>query len=271
MLCGGATAEEGISSAPTQQQLASTALIIPVSPTQQKIASTALFAGKSYMKCTAEKVRDLATKGPLSFRVLAFLGGIAMVVSSLLDIVQQFLAFHPVNTLIALYTTVLGLIIVFLEGKEWACPVSFQRSIRHYAKFLEFTWGRGCLYFFAGSLQFTRWGIVNMLVGGLMCSVGMTAIIVGQSTAEKLNKLRASLKDKQALEDEFNKLDTKGDGCLSPNQLAILANNLGLDLERNELVAAVTVIDKNGNGNIAFEDFYLWWAGWDHSSDSLAV
>mmetsp|Transcript_16930 Transcript_16930/g.38081 ORF Transcript_16930/g.38081 Transcript_16930/m.38081 type:complete len:259 (-) Transcript_16930:537-1313(-) len=225
--------------------------------------SKGISKGTSYVKKTARRIQDLATRGPLSFRVLAYLGGLAMAVTSAFDMISQFTSFHPVNTLVAFYTLLLGIVIVLLEGKQFSCPTYLVRGIHYYAKFLEYIWGRGCLYFFAGTLQIVRPGLVNTAVGGFLCFVGVTAFVAGRNTASKLNRIRRCLGNEAAVQSEFIAMDRDGDGHLSPEEFNDLAINLGLDLDHNELSVAIALIDTDGNGKISFSEFYAWWESWD--------
>lgn len=43
-------------------------------------------------------------------------------------------------------------------------------------------------------------------------------------------------------------------------ELAELCASLGSELNHNELVAAISVMDKDRNNKITYEEFYTWWA-----------
>lgn len=53
-----------------------------------------------------------------------------------------------------------GIIITTIEVPG-PCARKIDSGIRYYAKFLEFTWGRGALYFFVGSLQASNWNMLG--------------------------------------------------------------------------------------------------------------
>mmetsp|Transcript_25114 Transcript_25114/g.49949 ORF Transcript_25114/g.49949 Transcript_25114/m.49949 type:complete len:255 (+) Transcript_25114:129-893(+) len=234
-----------------------------VSPEELVSSDPTFNKGKYYIKNASEKVEVLATTGPFSFKVMGYLGGMAMTCSSFLDILGQFVLFHPINALVSIYTFMFGLIVILLEGKELSSTVTLKRTIEHYAKFLEFIWGRGLLYFFAGSLQFARLGVLNFLVGGFMIIWGIIIIAFGQSTADRLNKILFHFGDKRAVEQQFNALDLNADGYISAKEFHMLTKNLGVQLEHDEVKAVVSVIGNENTGKISFEEFYDWWSGSD--------
>ena len=62
---------------------------IPQSPSYEQTVS----AATAFVNEQVGKVRQLAEEGPLSFRVLAFLGGVAMIVTSVLDWIGELFGF----------------------------------------------------------------------------------------------------------------------------------------------------------------------------------
>jgi len=77
-----------------------------------------------------------------------------MVVTGVLNVLGRIIVIHLVSALLTIYTIIFGLLVILLEGKQWLpIPKNIDANIRKYALFLEFVWGRGCLYFFIGSLQ----------------------------------------------------------------------------------------------------------------------
>mmetsp|Transcript_48715 Transcript_48715/g.146802 ORF Transcript_48715/g.146802 Transcript_48715/m.146802 type:complete len:158 (+) Transcript_48715:87-560(+) len=113
-------------------------------------------AGKAaeYLKGRAETMSKAVRSGDTSIRALALVGGIAMVVTGVLNVLGRIIVIHLVSALLTIYTIIFGLLVILLEGKQWLpIPKNIDANIRKYALFLEFVWGRGCLYFFIGSLQ----------------------------------------------------------------------------------------------------------------------
>lgn len=208
----------------------------------------------------ALKVQKARAEGPLSYRILSFLGGLAMIVSNGLAILDRFFSFNVAGALIAIYGVCFGVVITIIEG-GWACPTRLQNGIRHYAKFLEYTWGRGMLYFFVGSLQASNWNILDWAVGGFMMFVGFTSVSVGAITAIKLRRLRRSITTENELKKQWQMADVDKNGTLDIRELSIFASNAGLDMTRNEIAAAFDAMDRNFDEKVQFEEFYYWWTG----------
>jgi len=213
------------------------------------LLNVASVAGKATVGATAIneaaiKVQKARSEGPLSYRILSFLGGLAMIVSNGIAILDRFFSFNVAGALIAIYGVCFGVIITIIEG-GWACPTRLQNGIRHYAKFLEFTWGRGMLYFFVGSLQASNWNILDWAVGGFMMFVGFTAVSVGAITAIKMRRLRLSISTEEELKKQWQMADVDGNGTLDIKELSIFASNAGLNMTRNEIAAAFDAMDRN--------------------------
>jgi len=154
--------------------------------------------------------------------------------------------------------TFFGIVITILEGPR-QCNSRLQSGVRYYAKFLEFTWGRGALYFFVGSLQISNWNMLDWAVGGWMCFVGITAISVGISTARQLRLLKFSVKEEKDLKAKWSKFDTNGDSFLDVKELTEFAKDSGLDMTKNEIAAAFLALDRNFDEKVGYEEFYMWW------------
>ena len=221
-------------------------------------AAAAAIAGATMVNASAEKIQKERTEGPLTYRTMAFVGGLAMIFSNGIAILERFFSFNFTGCLIAIYGVLFGILISFLEG-PLVCSRKFQAGIRYYCKFLEFTWGRGTLYFFVGSLQVSNWNMLDWAVGGWMMFVGITAIAVGISTSRQLRLLKFSVKDLEDLKLKWKEVDEDGNDTLDAKELTNFSKNAGLDMSRNEIAAAFLALDHNFDEKISFEEFYAWW------------
>ena len=228
----------------------------PKSP-QQRAAEAA-----ASVKSTANKIIHQAEKGPLPLRVVSFLGGVAMIVVSILDAVRGVFNADVIHIMVSAYVCIFGALICILEGAEFLPPsfVSVQAALHAQARFLRFRWGRGILFFFAGSLQFSHWSVLNVIVGGIMMLLGLISIGTGRRAAEKLGELRRSIPDENALQRNFTAHDSLN-GFLSVNDFISLVGSLGLEFGPNETEAAFAAIDLDNDGQISYEDFKQWWYG----------
>lgn len=212
----------------------------------------------------AKELRVMAREGDFSIRIFALLGGLAMCVVSIIGFVTAILHFHGVNAFIEVWTFCLGVIIILLEGTKMPfIKESVRQKVSKFALFLNFVWGRGILFFVAGTLELTQTGLADIIVGSYMCLIGIAYVYVGVQTAKKLRKLRQEAFSPLQLRSKFNEADTDNTGTLTMGQFKVLTDNMGLDLNRRETEAAFICMDKNSNDILTFEEFQDWWTNFD--------
>ena len=230
-------------------------------------------SGRDFGEATVANVRKVAEDGPLSFRVLAFLGGAIMMTTSVLSVLSDVFTFSLLSCLISIYTFIFGLFILVLEGKMFMPSKSvsgYQQKLFSLVKCLQFVWGRGLLYIFAGTLQLSQMTFLNMVSGGYMCFIGIISLLVGHSSHNKLTQLRASIADEAVLRKKFKEHDKDSDQALNLLEFQSFITDLGLEMDHNELVAAFSVIDSRDTGKVALNEFKEWWSGFEsrESADS---
>jgi EF-hand domain pair/COPI associated protein len=227
------------------------------------LAMAAIAQGASMIKSKAEvSIQKDHTEGPTTYRLLALLGGIAMILSNGIAILDRFFSFRFTSALIAFYNCIFGIFIVSIEAPG-VLSVDLAAKVRYYAKFLEYTWGRGILYIFCGSLQVTNVNMLDWCVGGWMILVGITAIIVGMSTQKQLRLLKLSIKSEEDLKQKWNQYDTSGSGSLDVKELTAFVRGEGIEMSSNEVAATFMALDKNFDDRITFEEFQAWWMNTD--------
>ena len=96
-----------------------------------------------------------------------------------------------------------------------------------------------------------------------MCLVGIIYLIVGRRTAKKLSDLRKSLISEEDLQLKFREVDLDDSGTITKGQFKTLTVNMGLDLGRREVEAAMMYLDKEDAGEITYEEFQNWWLNWE--------
>jgi hypothetical protein len=199
-------------------------------------ATAAAVTGAGFINAATSQIQKAHSDGPFTFRILGLIGGIAMVVSNGIAILDRFFSFNFTGAIIAVYGVFFGIIIVMLEG-PFPFKERIQGGIRFHAKFLEFTWGRGALYFFVGTLQISNWNMLDWAVGGFMIFVGITAIGAGIASARDLKLLKFSLANEAQLKEKFTAHDTNGDGKLDVKELTAFVRDSGIEMNRNEIAA----------------------------------
>jgi hypothetical protein len=199
-------------------------------------SAAAATAGAGFVNASAAKIKKARAEGPLTFRMLGFIGGLAMIVSNGIAILERFFSFNFTGAMIALYGVFFGIVITMLEAPG-PCSRRLQGGIRFYAKFLEFTWGRGALYFFVGTLQVSNWNMLDWAVGGFMMFTGATAIGVGIAAARDLRLLKFAMKDEAMIKAKWKEHDGDGNGKLDVKELTNFVKDAGVDMTRNEIAA----------------------------------
>jgi hypothetical protein len=219
--------------------------------------------GAGMLNASAEQIRKALAEGPMTYRVMAFIGGLAMIVSNGIAILSRLFSFQFAGAVIAMYGVMFGIAISFLEGPPVVYSERVLASIRYYAKFLEFTWGRGALYVFVGSLQISNFNIIDLAVGGWMMFVGITAIYLSITTSRQLRLLKSSVKSEEDLKKKWKEADADGSDTLDIKELTQFTKNAQLEMSRNEIAAAFLALDHDFDEKISFEEFYMWWQGAD--------
>jgi hypothetical protein len=200
--------------------------------------SGAAVAGAGLVNASAEKIRQARADGPLTFRMLGFLGGLAMILSNGLAILERFFSFNLAGALIAIYGVFFGTLIVLMDAPmPGFCATKVQGSIRYYFKFLEFTLGRGMFFFFVGTLQIANWNMLDWAVGGFMIFVGVVSIGVGIATARQMRLLRFAVKDEAQLKKKWAEHDADGNGTLDVKELTAFVQDADVGMTRNEIAA----------------------------------
>jgi hypothetical protein len=143
-------------------------------------------------------------------------------------------------------------------------------GIRWYAKFLEYVWGRGALYFFVGSLQVTNFNMMDWAVGGFMMFVGVTAITAGIATSRDLKLFKFSISNEAELKEKWEQYDVNKNGALDVKELTVFVKESGIDMTRNEIASTFLALDKNFDDEISYEEFYFWWMGEDQKGSESA-
>lgn len=204
--------------------------------------------------------------GDWSLRLVGLMAGLALVVSSLLEVLLHFFTLHWIRVFIDLFLLGTGLVLLVLESRQLNLPEPLLATLYAHAMFLRFVWGRGLLLVVAGVLQMGQGGLVAWVVGALVLLAGILHVAVGRSAAHKLQQVRIALSE-QTLHGKFHEANASGTGSLSKDELASLAASVGVPLGRGEAEAAFLHVSHDSTTGIAFDRFRAWWstAGGDGS------
>lgn len=93
-------------------------------------AQVAAVAGASILNEGAAKIKQATQNGPLSFRIMGFIGGVAMIVSNGLGIVDRFMSFNFTGSLIAIYGCFFGFMSKFWHHKYFVMDKRWEETPR---------------------------------------------------------------------------------------------------------------------------------------------
>jgi calmodulin len=83
----------------------------------------------------------------------------------------------------------------------------------------------------------------------------MSTIEEAVKAAQDNPNIALSARDIQEFREIFNLIDTDGSGCISPEELGALIEQVGLKISQEELDELVKEIDVDGSGEIDFQEF----------------
>lgn len=203
----------------------SSSLKDPNSPSNQPMQIDSVVRGK----------KEFGKEGDINFRMLAFAGGLSVVLTSLLNIGICIYDIDLLDMMVYLYSLCFGLLICILEGHFiQSDQVDGIRSAAiDSLPVLKYLWGRGVLYVLSGSLQLSHVDSMNFLSGSFLIGVGILFISVGMHSRRRLKKLKNVLKDRKKLNQQFNKYDRDGDGLLDLDEFGAFVANLTGEIERH--------------------------------------
>ena len=221
---------------------------------------TKVAAATTFAKDRVSEFQQNLNEGNWSLRILSLLGALAMIMTSILGIGADFLDFHGVSAIFRIYSFILGVVMIVLEyEKQIVFLPSLEKTLYKNARFLKYVWGRGCLYFFAGTLQLSQDNFFNFIIGLFVCFVGITYIVVGRSAVRKIAEARRSVFSPQQIAQLFTSVDFDEQGTLTNEQFGHLTKKLGMDLTRREVELSFVQLDETQSGRLSYETVLKWW------------
>ena len=91
------------------------------------VVSTVAATGSDFIHHAAQTIQKAQQDGPLTFRMMGFLGGLAMIVSNAFAIFERFFSFNFAQSLIAIYGVLFGVIIVLMDAPF---PIIFSQKLQ---------------------------------------------------------------------------------------------------------------------------------------------
>uniref|UniRef100_A0A7S2ARP6 EF-hand domain-containing protein n=1 Tax=Octactis speculum TaxID=3111310 RepID=A0A7S2ARP6_9STRA len=196
--------------------------------------------GKSQMR--------MITDGPKGLGYLSLIGGLAMVVCSVLGILFRT---GPLKIITQVYLAIFGLAILTVELKKGPFS-SYEAFISEYFLFMYGLYGRAMFYVFCSTLLLAQWPFFPDFVCG--CYLGFLAFVYVTAGLASSKKLTHELTEDQ-LEEKFKEHDTDQDGRLSTEEFTALCQDLDIEMNLKQIEAAMLMIDSTHVGTINKEDF----------------
>jgi hypothetical protein len=207
-----------------------------------------------------------AEEGPVCLQLLAFGLALGAIGTTIYPIVTDNSYWNVSALNCAVHTINLcTLILIFelrgsgLKRGRFHVRARVRALASRYFNILRLVWGRGLLYIFAGSMN---WSIGHPYciysAGGLLVA-GLLAIVFGSRASFNLDRLRASVTDEVYLWTKFDAVDDDGDDHIDIDGFASLVWSLGLQISDSYTFRAFSKIDRDSDGKISFDEFQLWW------------
>lgn len=204
----------------------------------------------------------------INFRILGTAGGINIIFTSFVALVQSAIHVNVLGIFIYLYTMVFGVLICILEEhiNQWFFQSKPEKMNEFRSAMIEglpplnFIWGRGLFIILSGMLQLSHQSIMHASSGSFLVAVGILYIIIDATTRKKIRNLMASFKNQKSFRRSFNRFDRDGDGALDMDEFgAFAANFAGEELNEDDLEGMFVIMDVAGLGRITLENANRWW------------
>lgn len=254
----------------------------PVTKAQESVGKAQEWVGDKFTTVMAnehvQKASTIATskvdtikssiqEGHFSVRIIAQLTGLALIISAVGGFLTSLFTLHLLGALLEVYTFILGCLMLVLETSvtESESIARVLPRLLANAQFLQGVYGRGLLYFVAGSLHLEQSSIIRSVIGGVVMLVGIAYIFLGYQAS---SKMKTKTVDAEELQTKFQAAASTN-GKLTVDEFFSLTESLELNMGRHESEVAFSVIDSDHDGLLTFEEFTTWWN--DKQRDIIGV
>lgn len=206
------------------------------------------------------QLKAMAASGGITFRVLSFAGGVAMVANGVLGV---FANGGFMNTLINCYEVAFGMLAVALEGKHEQMPESLKSFLFEWCHLVTMLTGRGILYMLIGGIITAAKPWTNLVVGLYVVFIGVVSVYFGWKANQSLDKFQNVEGNEASIRADFLKYDDDGDNALTFEQFITFLASKGVTLTHNEAEAAAARFDQNFDRRVDLESFVRFYKGED--------
>jgi len=223
---------------------------------------------KHIASATLDRMKNLSKKamdGDRSIRFLALLAAMFIFVTSATGIISSVFTFHFVNAVLDIYLAFFGVLIIVLESNQtqlaFGGPMlkSIHTFLSKNFQIFDFVTGRGCFYFFTGTLKLTQHDILSLISGSFMCFVGFIYCVFGHRAYKMLKNAQKETRSDEELKLLFNGADKDNSNTIDCDEFKFLIQALGLELSSRETELAFMLMDKDDDRKIEFVEFKTFW------------
>lgn len=140
---------------------------------------------QNFAKQSAAEFRRNIDEGSWSLRLLALVAALAMMVVSVLGVIADVITLKWISVVFQVYIFAFGVVILVLESsRQLSCFQRLETNLYKYALFVKYVWGRGVLYFFAGTLMISLRDFMDLVRQNCLrptCADALFAILGGRS------------------------------------------------------------------------------------------
>mmetsp|Transcript_47774 Transcript_47774/g.108410 ORF Transcript_47774/g.108410 Transcript_47774/m.108410 type:complete len:386 (-) Transcript_47774:307-1464(-) len=209
-------------------------------------------------KVISEKIfndlKEGITKGTWSIGKLAFCGGAYATVIGALELMPPAVIFKiasPLHGVCMMFLFLFGIVILTLESEGDTIHAGLKGTLTHYCKALETIWGRGYFYIYVGVS--TKLAPGHDLYGYYMIVVGIIMLVLYRMSSEHMKKMKQIFRDNGKLKKYFAK-HAGVDETLSREELVLLFNDIGIQLNHSELEMLLERMDPDHSGSITLKE-----------------
>jgi len=182
-----------------------------------------------------------------------------MIFYGLTSFLSHLFGLSPFSSILDIYILIAGATSVLLEYKESLLPDKYRLILKREALILYRPYGRAAFYVLIGLLLLSQGGLLGTLFGLFISAVGAVVFYSSWNAYKALGKLKAESYNESTIRDLFRRFDKDNSGALDTSELSALCVSLGSTLSKNELEAALQILDKDNDDKITYEEFLIWW------------
>ena len=211
----------------------------------------------------------------ISFRVIAFLGGISLIASAIISDIFNRQAGNMrgiMEIFVSLYLFLFGILTCLLESGDASssssstfssyccsckCYTHMRMALLNNAMFLRQPSGRSLFYMFAGTLAIAQMTIPSCIAGGYMALVGIVYGITGCRYHHRLENALCAIVDEEMIIGLY-KSHENHQGMLDEKGFTRILQMVDPTISKIDIYAAFLEARLDRDGHVSFEDWREW-------------